>query len=130
MQASVIAAFFSFVVIFLCVLIVFFFKGKTDEQKKAERILSKVHFLAKNASKSSSAKNDFVIEKSEVSLKNLLVKKFKPKIESQLGAKVNIIDFNAKGDSFLALVELSDVRVILSLDSSGKIVDYRKVKRE
>ncbi len=68
--------------------------------------------------------------KDETSLKSLLIKKFKPKIETQLGTKVNIIDFSVKGGEFFALTEVSGVKVMLSLDSGGKIFDYKKVKEE
>jgi hypothetical protein len=91
--------------------------------------LSKVYSSKFVSQKEKADVSTLQISKGEVSLKNLLIKKFKPKIESQLGTKIEVIDFNAKGNSFLALVDISDVRVILSLDSAGKIIDYKKVKR-
>ncbi len=68
------------------------------------------------------------IKKEEFSLKKLLIDKFKPVIEKQLKTKVVIKDFNAKENNFLVLVEISGKKLLLVLDSSGKIIDYKKVK--
>jgi hypothetical protein len=126
---SILVASVSLFIIFLCIVILFVLNRKSEEQKKAERVLAKVYSSKFVSQKEKADVSTLQISKGEVSLKNLLIKKFKPKIESQLGTKIEVIDFNAKGNSFLALVDISDVRVILSLDSAGKIIDYKKVKR-
>ena len=76
------------------------------------------------------SESEKIYRKGETSLKGLLIKKFKPKIEAQLGTKIDIVDFSVKGNEFFALTEISGVRVVLSLDSSGKIFDYKKVTKE
>ncbi len=92
--------------------------------------------MKKTNSSSSKGKNESIkspskeidFDKTQSSLKTLLIKKFKPKIESQLGSKVNIIEFNSAESKLTALIEIADVKILLSLDSSGKIIDYKKVK--
>jgi hypothetical protein len=49
-------------------------------------------------------------------------------IERQLKMRVEMKDFNAKGENFLALTEISGSKFLFVLDSSGKIVDYKRVK--
>jgi hypothetical protein len=41
-----------------------------------------------------------------------------------------VLDFNAKDENFLALIDISGVKILLTLDSSGKIIDYKKVKKK
>lgn len=145
-ELSLIIIYFSISVIFLVLIYLFILKGKSIEEKKASSIIKKIEKLKKaSSSKESSSKKDssslknnvsssksssksIDFDKTESSLKNLLVKKFKPKIESQLGSKINILEFNSKGDKLTALILISDVKILLSLDSSGKIIDYKKVK--
>lgn len=127
---------FSIIVIIGALAFLFLSNGKTEEEKKAGSILKKIEQLRKsNISKENtisptqamnSQKIDF--EKTDSSLKGLLIKKFKPKIESQLGSKVNILEFNSVNGKLTALIDLSDIKILLSLDSSGKIIDYKKVK--
>ncbi|MEK6958794.1 MAG: hypothetical protein AABW59_01985 [archaeon] len=78
-------------------------------------------------------KPNLAISQHEITLKQLLIGKFKPVIEKQLKSKVEIKDFNAKGDNFLALIEVvgakkSKIKLLLVLDSSGKILDFKRVK--
>ncbi len=65
-------------------------------------------------------------KRTDISMKEHLSKKFKPKIEKQLKTKVELLDFSGKGNEFHALIEVSGVKVMLILDSSGKIIDYKK----
>jgi hypothetical protein len=131
------AEFFSFVAFlaFLAIIVflgfVFWKSRKSVEEKHADSLLSVVDRirLSKPDVSSPVVLEGFEIKKNESTLKELLIKKFKPKIELQLSSKVVVLDFNAKENNFLALVEISGVRVLLSLDSSGKIIDYKKVKK-
>jgi len=140
-EVSLLVIYFSIGVIIIVLGYLFLFKGKSLEEKKASSIIKKIEklkksnsfnennskVLSKNSLKDSSSKKiDF--DKTESSLKNLLIKKFKPKIESQLGSKVNILEFNLVGDKFTALILITDIKILLSIDSSGKIIDYKKVK--
>lgn len=140
-EVSLLVIYFSIGVIIIVLGYLFLFKGKSLEEKKASSIIKKIEklkksnsfnennskVLSKNSLKDSSSKKiDF--DKTESSLKNLLMKKFKPKIESQLGSKVNILEFNLVGDKFTALILITDIKILLSIDSSGKIIDYKKVK--
>jgi len=135
-QVSVSVLIFAIGVIILSLIYLLLSNKKTDEEKKATNILKKVELLKKTNSSSPNEKNESVkssskeidFDKTQSSLKTLLIKKFKPKIESQLGSKVNIIEFNSAESKLTALIEIADVKILLSLDSSGKIIDYKKVK--
>jgi hypothetical protein len=128
---------FAIIVILASLAYLFLSNKKTIEEKKASSILKKIEQLKKGnlvstqnnkvgSTKSASVKGiDF--NKTDSSLKGLLVKKFKPKIESQLGSKVNIVEFNSTDNKLTALIQIADVKILLSLDSSGKIIDYKKV---
>lgn len=65
----------------------------------------------------------------DVSLKDMLLKKFQPKIESQLGDKIIAHDIRPADANFELLVEVSGVTMILLVDASGKILDYKKVRQ-
>ncbi|MFA5125516.1 MAG: hypothetical protein WC462_00755 [archaeon] len=120
----------SFVIIAVSLMIIFLNRKKTLEEKHAEKILHDLELLKQGMQlEKSKPMPKLEIKKGETSLKALLVKKFKSKIEQQLNAKVNVLDFNAKEDNFLALIEISGVKLLLTLDASGKIVDYKKVKQ-
>jgi len=134
-QVSINVLIFAIVVIIGSLVYLFFSNKKTEEEKKALSIFKKIEQLKKakhshktetHSIESTSKEMDF--DKTQSSLKTLLVKKFKPKIESQLGSKINIIEFDSSNNKLTALIEISDVRILLSLDSSGKIIDYKKVK--
>jgi hypothetical protein len=135
-QVSISVLTFSIGVIILSLIYLLLSNKKTDEEKKATNILKKVELLKKTNSSSPKEKNESIkssskgidFDKTQSSLKTLLIKKFKPKIESQLGSKVNIIEFNSSESKLTALIEIADVKILLSLDSSGKIIDYKKVK--
>ncbi len=100
---------------------------KNAEEKKASQVLKHIDFL-REEKVVEKPKPVLEIKKEELSLKKLLTSKFKPIIEKQLKAKINFVDFNAKGENFLALVEVSGTKLLLVLDSSGKIIDYKKSK--
>jgi len=85
-------------------------EGK-EEEKKEEKIV---------AVEKTTAKND------GITLKEHLSQKFQPLIEKQLKTKIKLLDFSGKGNQFQALVEVGGVKVLLILDSSGKIIDYKK----
>ena len=65
-------------------------------------------------------------ENKDLSMKEHLSKKFKPKIEKQLKTKVNLLDLNGEGKDFEVLTEIGGVKVLLVLDSGGKIIDYKR----
>jgi len=87
------------------------FPKTKEEEKKEEKIV---------AGEKNNAQNE------GISLKEHLSQKFQPKIEKQLKTKVKLLDFNGKGNEFQALVEVGGVKVLLVLDASGKIIDYKK----
>ena len=136
-QISLSVLSFAIIVILASLAYLFLSNKKTLEEKKASNIFKKIEQLKKgnlvlaqtnknDSTKSVSSKGiDF--NKTDSSLKSLLVKKFKPKIESQLGSKVNIVEFNSSDNKLTALIQIADVKILLSLDSSGKIIDYKKV---
>ena len=134
----------SVLIIFSLVVIVggvyFLLKRKSKEETHAQKILDSLKLLKEGKSinsveeepkedKKAPAKG-LEIKKEEGSLKQLLIKKFKPKAEGQLGAKIEVLDFNAKENNFLMLCVISGVKILLTLDSSGKIIDYKKVKQK
>lgn len=129
-QISLVLISLSIIVILVSVFLILN-KKKTIEEQQAQRILDSLQALkeGKSLTKESKPEPVLVIKKEEHSLKSMLIKKFKPKIESQLSTKVNVLDFNAKEENFLVLIEISGVRLLLTLDSSGKIIDYKKVKK-
>ncbi len=135
-QVSLMVIGFAMVAIIACLAFLFFSNKKTEEEKKASSIFNKIEQLKKSNSVFSKEKAELTkstikgidFEKTDSSLKTLLVKKFKPKIESQLGSKVNILEFNSNNSKLTALIEIAQVKILLSLDSSGKIIDYKKIK--
>ena len=129
-QLALIIILISLVIIALSVFIILN-KKRTVEEKKAQVILDTLRTLkeGKTVTSTKPAAPKLEIKKEESSLKAMLIKKFKPKIEAQLSSKVTVFDFNAKEENFLVLVEVSGVRLLLTLDSSGKILDYKKVKQ-
>jgi len=137
-QVSMSIISFSIIVIIGCLIFLLFSSKKTVEEKKATNIFKKIEQLKKvnsgsvqkekvEVSKPSPSK-DIDFEKTQSSLKGLLIKKFKPKIESQLGSKVNILEFNSNDNKLTVLIEIAQVKILLSLDSSGKIIDYKKIR--
>jgi hypothetical protein len=120
---------FSVILIILAVIVIgvslFIFYRKTNEEKFASEILVRLKDMEHKGVVQSNVSLE--IQPHETSLKDRLKKKFQPKIESQLNTKVNITDFNAKGQDFLSLVDVSGIRILLTLDSSGKIIDYKKI---
>lgn len=121
---------FSLMLIVLSLIIIivslFIISRKTAEEESASEILKKLKDIKQG--KTTTSKVGLTIQPHETSLKDRLKKKFQSKIESQLKTKIEITDFNAKGDDFLALVNVSGVKILLTLDSSGKIIDYKKIK--
>jgi thioredoxin-related protein len=121
---------FSLILIAISILIIivslFIISRKSQEEKSISEVIS----LLKNIKKEDNVvqKNiEFSIHSGEVSLKDRLKKKFQPKIESQLKTKVEMLDFNAQDKNFLALISISGLKILLTLDSSGKIIDYKKI---
>jgi len=115
------------------------FLKKSAEEKHADKVVAALKLLKEgkrlDSAKEVSAPEKKVvpaleIKKEENSLKQLLIKKFKPKVEQQLGSKIEVLDFNAKENNFLLLAVISGVKILLTLDASGKIIDYKKVKKK
>lgn len=122
---------FSVIIILFSLAFIFWRNRDSVEEKHADSVLRSLGLLKEGkvlSKKVSEDKPVLEIKKDEFSLKHLLIKKFKPKIEQQLSTKVEVLDFNAKENTFLALVEISGVKILLTLDSAGKIIDYKKVK--
>ena len=108
-------------------------KSRTPEELTASHVLKHLETIRKGGtvpkpSKEEKPKASLEIKGDELTLKQMLTTKFKPVIERQLKSKVEIKDFNAKGNQFLALILVGGVKLLLVLDSSGKIVDYKRVK--
>jgi hypothetical protein len=104
---------------------------KNEEEKHVENVLSKVEMIKSGKTfEKKEARPAGGLSSSDVSIKEMLVKKFKPKLESQIGSKVNVIDLKAADNSknFVAHVEISGVKLSIVLDASGKIIDYKKEK--
>ncbi|MBT4870742.1 MAG: hypothetical protein HON47_04160 [Candidatus Diapherotrites archaeon] len=106
---------------------------RSKEEEVATKVLKNIKLIAKGKLNPKEEKKEekVIVEKEkprngEISMKEHLSKKFKPKIEKQLKTKINLLDFNGKGSDFHALVEVGGVRVMLVLDASGKIIDYKK----
>ena len=125
-QLSLLVIEVSFVLIVIAIIAYFLINRKTAEERHASGILKKLELMKSGEYVPEPQKKPSLeIKPEEFSLKQMLVKKFQPKIESQLQSKVVVKDFNAKGDNFLALVEISGVKLLLTLDSNGKIIDYK-----
>jgi len=122
LEASFLLIAFSLFVIIICLIVLFFLSRK---RAHAEMVLKRLDDLRLGKGV---PQQKLEIKKEEFSLKKLLIDKFKPVIEKQLKTKVVIKDFNAKENNFLVLVEISGKKLLLVLDSSGKIIDYKKVK--
>ena len=102
---------------------------KSREESEAKRILRQLEKM-KKGKKPAKEKKMLKIKPGETSLKDMLTQKFMPRIEAQLKTKVKVLDFNAKEDNFLALIDISGVKLLLTLDQAGKIIDYKKVKKK
>lgn len=132
----------SLIIIALCVAVVvvavvayayFSKKSRTPEELTASHVLKHLEIIRKGGAVSNPVKEEkskitLEINSGEITLKQMLISKFKPIIERQLKSKIEIKDFNAKGDQFLALILVGGVKLLLVLDSSGKILDYKRVK--
>lgn len=124
------------IIIFVLTIIFFFILNrKSIEQQKAINLLKKVEDIRKkgsiiNNSSKEKIKTELIKENSnkdeKISLKNILIKKFGPKIESQLQTKVEIVNLVSKGDNFEVLVNIGETKLTLIIDNSGKIIDYKK----
>ncbi|NMA44264.1 MAG: hypothetical protein GX950_00415 [Candidatus Diapherotrites archaeon] len=121
---SLIILLISFLIIIVSVIILLL---KSSDEKKATEVVKHLDNLRENKFEEKEVPV-LEIKKDELSLKKLLIEKFKPSIEKQLKTKVEVTDFNAKGNNFLALIDVNGTKLLLVLDSSGKIIDYKKSK--
>jgi len=148
-QLIVIAVF----IVMLAALILLIATRKSKEQKIAKKMLSKVNKIrsgkvevnkevapkAENENTqyekietstkqevASTTPKEQVIQPDELSLKQMLINKFKPIIEKQLQTKIEIKDFKSKGINFSAEIVVQGHALSLTLDSSGKIIDYKR----
>lgn len=131
MGFSVAVIAFSFVLIAAAAVIYLFRNRKSEDEKHVESVLNKVALIKSGKAFESPEKivgGESPV--SDVSIKEMLVKKFKPKLEAQVGSAVNVIDLKAAENSknFVAHVEISGVKLAIVLDTSGKIIDYKKEK--
>jgi len=132
------------ILIVISLAILFVINKKSREEKAALNILKNISKIRSGKVKVNVAKEETKVEevkksqknesgepleikKTEVSLKQLLIKKFQPKIENQLHTKIEILDFNAKKNNFVAKINVQGHSLELELDSSGKIVDYKNL---
>ena len=136
-QLSVLIIIIAVIIIALSIIVNVFVSRKSIEEAVATKVLKNIKLIKKGkldpkAIEEKKKEEKIVLTQKEkaktdeVSLKDHLSEKFKPKIEKQLKTKVKLLEFNGKGDQFNALVEVSGVKVLLILDASGKIIDYKK----
>jgi len=136
-QVSLILIIITVIIIVIAIIVNLIITKKSKEEAVANVVLKNVKLIEQGKivpkTKVEEAKEEKVVsgEKSVaktqgVSLKEHLSQKFQPKIEKQLKTKVKLIDFDGKGNQFQALIEVGGVKVLLILDSSGKIIDYKK----
>lgn len=132
---SVIVLTISFIFFVIGIIIFFVFAKKSREEKIASKLVLEINLMKTGKKKvleekvKSSNKIDVEnqIKKGETSLKQLLIDKFKPLIEKQLKSKIDIIDFNARKENFVVKINVQGNKLELILDSSGQIVDYKRL---
>jgi len=134
---SVLIITIAIVIIVISIIVNVLMTRKSKEESVASKVLKKVELIQKGKLNLGAEKKEKIEEKTvtkeknkvgdkDISMKEHLSNKFKPKIEKQLKTKVNLLDFKGKGKDFHALIEVGGVKVLLILDSSGKIIDYKK----
>jgi hypothetical protein len=144
----------SFILIILGVIFIFLKKTRDDDVSDVLKNLNKINISSNLKSNSSSnlsyiqnsnsnsnsiplsgdpnslnVKSDiknYSVKNSNESLKILLISKFKPVIEDQLKLSVDIVDVVSKGDGFILEIEIENKNLLLTVDSSGKILDYKR----
>jgi type II secretory pathway pseudopilin PulG len=127
----------------ISIILLLAFSRKSSEEKVALQIISNMKNL-KDGKKQFETTNDSGVEKTktsefettkkpsviketEVNLKQLLIKKFKPIIEKQLKSNITINDFKASNEKFFVKITVQGNNLELVLDSSGKIIDYKRI---
>jgi hypothetical protein len=136
------------VLIIVSFIILFLINKKSKEERTASKIIKNISLIRKGKLKIKNGSKEIVkpnkekkviiaekealgdkmeIKSTELSLKQLLIKKFTPKIEKQLHTKIKVIDFNAKKNNFITKINVQGHDLELELDSSGKIVDYKNL---
>jgi hypothetical protein len=136
------------ILIIISAIILFLVNKKSNEEKTAAKILKNISLMRKGKlklkkdskenvvpvkekkvviTKKEKTSEKMEIKPTEISLKQLLIKKFKPKIEKQLRTKIKVIDFNAKKNNFVTKINVQGHDLELELDSSGKIIDYKNL---
>jgi len=136
-QLSVLIIIIAVIIIALSIIVNVFVSRKSIEEAVATKVLKNIKLIENGKLKPKTIEEEKKEEKifptpkvnaktDGVSLKEHLSEKFKPKIEKQLKTKIKLLDFNGKGDQFNALIEVGGVKVLLILDASGKIIDYKK----
>jgi len=111
-------------------------KKSIDKKDASYSVVSKSKVLLGGLDVSSSKKDSKIelvskkvdSEKKDVSIKSMLIKKFQSKIASQLGSGVVVSDVSSSGADFVVHAEVAGVKLLLTLDPAGKIIDYKKVK--
>jgi hypothetical protein len=133
------------IIVVISILIFILKTRKSKEEAHAHSILKKVRQLksgnlkeikneeikelgktSKKEDKNTEKKEDVKEKKKGISIKDILIKKFKPKIESQLGTSIEILDFVSKGGDFEAKINVEGTDLTIIIDNSGKIIDYKK----
>jgi hypothetical protein len=138
------------IIVLVAVLIQLFANRKSKEQKIAKKMLSKVDKIRsgkvevkpttpqkkeketkayeslENSNKKEVAEKESVIKPDELSLKQMLINKFKPIVEKQLQTKIEIKNFKSQGANFSTDIMVQGHELSLILDSSGKIIDYKR----
>ncbi|MDD3159483.1 MAG: hypothetical protein PHQ98_00770 [Candidatus ainarchaeum sp.] len=101
--------------------------SKTNESKKINQI-AKEETIIVDKKNSQKINNSSSLDASSLSLKQLLINKFKPIIESQLKTRIVVIDFKSEDKNFSTIIEIDTKRLQLTLDSFGNIIDYKRLK--
>ncbi len=115
----------SVIILIISIALIFISSRKTEEEKAAKKIIQQLKKIKKNGSGKKVVKEEKIVETGN--LKELLVKKFQPKIEKQLETKIKVKDFKPNGKNFSATIKVQDHYLEIILDSSGKIIDYKKL---
>ena len=116
---------------------------KSREEQTAKHVLKKVQLMREGKFKAKPELTEKKQEKEEkkeaqelsksnskasVPLKQIIIQKFQPIVEKQLQTKVEFHNLIASGDNFNAEVSVGGVKLLLVLDSGGKIIDYKRKK--
>jgi hypothetical protein len=124
---SIVIIIIAITIFLISIILLLIFSRKSSEEKVALQIISNMKNLKDGKKQFETTKKPNVIKETEVNLKQLLIKKFKPIIEKQLKSNIIINDFKASDEKFFVKITVQGNNLELVLDSSGKIIDYKRI---